>query len=160
MHSFTNYTASTFRYIQGSTTLVSEQTSAFKRLIASFIVDVGVVGPLTPKAIVFLDPTTHVSSGLHSVSMHQVRDYLCGLAGWVEEIIDEADTLLYSSNCSMILGLYLLLPLTGLTISVCFAIETAVPSLMSYDCLLLYLKNWSKPALVISFAWYVTIPLG
>ena len=93
MHSYTKYTASTFWYIQGSTTLVSEQTSAIKRIIATFIEDVGLcVGPLTPEAIVFLDPTTHVSSGLYSVSMHQVRDYPCGLARWVEEIIDEADT--------------------------------------------------------------------
>ena len=91
MQSFTNYTAATFRYIQGATTLVSDQTSAFEKLIKTFIDDVGVVGPLTQEANQHLDPGLHVSSGLYSVSLLQVREFLCGLARWVEGIIDEAD---------------------------------------------------------------------
>ena len=92
MHSFTNYTALTFKYIQGSTLLVSEQTSAFNKLIRTFIEDVGIEGPLTQDDLALReDPDTHVSSGSYSVSLPQVRDYLCGLASWVEGLINEAD---------------------------------------------------------------------
>jgi hypothetical protein len=90
MHSFTNYTAATFCYIQGATTLVSEQTSAFQKLINTFKEDVGIMGPLTQEAIQLLDPGTHISSGLYSVSTLNIREYLCGLARWVEGIIDES----------------------------------------------------------------------
>ncbi|KAI2501718.1 hypothetical protein MHU86_12724 [Fragilaria crotonensis] len=92
MQNFTNYTASTFKYIQGSTTLVSEQTAAFKKLLVkTFIEDVGIEGPLTQGAVLLCDPETHVSSGSYVVSFAQVRDYLCGLASWVEGLISEAD---------------------------------------------------------------------
>ncbi len=92
MQSFTNYyTASTFKYIQGSTTLVSDQTAAFKKLIGTFIEDVGVEGPLTQDAILLRDPVTHVTSGSYSVSLSQVREYVCGLARCLEGLINEAD---------------------------------------------------------------------
>ena len=94
MQSFTSYTASTFKYIQGSTTLVSEQTQAFNKLIGTFIEDVGIVGPLTHDAILHHDPDTHVISGSYAVSLAQVREYLCGLARWVEGVMSEADNAL------------------------------------------------------------------
>lgn len=40
MGAFTNSTAIAFRYIRGSTTLVSQQNAAFERLVATFIEDV------------------------------------------------------------------------------------------------------------------------
>jgi hypothetical protein len=91
MQSFTNYTAATFRYIQGATTLVSDQTSSFEKLIKTFIDDVGIMGPLAQDANQQFDPALHVSSGLYFVSLMQVREFLCGLARWVEGIINEAD---------------------------------------------------------------------
>jgi hypothetical protein len=91
MHSFTNYAAATFRYVQGATTLVLEQTSAFQKLINTFKEDVGIMGPLTREAIQLLDPNAHMSSGMYSVSTLNIREYLCGLARWVEGIINEND---------------------------------------------------------------------
>ena len=81
------------RYIQGATTLVSDQTSSFEKLIKTlFINDVGVMGPLAQEANQHLDPGLHVSSGLYIKSLLQVREFLCGLAMWIGEgIIDEAD---------------------------------------------------------------------
>ena len=92
IHSFTNYTALTFKYIQGSTLLVSEQASAFDKLIRTFIEDVGIKGPFTQDVIELRDPETHVSSGSYSVSLPQVREYLCGLASWVEGLINEVNS--------------------------------------------------------------------
>jgi hypothetical protein len=91
MQSFTNYTAITFKYIQGSTLLLSEQSSAFDKLIRTFIEDVGVEGPLAQDVLSLRDPETLVSSGSYTVSLAKVRDYVCGLASWVEALITEAD---------------------------------------------------------------------
>jgi hypothetical protein len=63
MQSFTNYTAKTFKYIQGSTLLLSEQSSAFDKLIRTFIEDVGIEGPLAHNVLSLRDPETLVSSG-------------------------------------------------------------------------------------------------
>ena len=90
MQSFTNYTAITFKYIQESTLLLSEQSSAFDKLIRTFIKDVGVEGPLAHDVLSLRDPETHVSSGSYTVSLAKVRDYVCGLASWVETLVTEA----------------------------------------------------------------------
>jgi hypothetical protein len=60
---FTNNTTITFRCIQGSTTLVSQQNAAFERLVATFIEDVRIQGPLTSEEIALLEPATYVCSG-------------------------------------------------------------------------------------------------
>ena len=91
MDAFTNYTAITFRFIQGATTLVSQQNAAFERLIASFVEDVGVQGPLAPADIELLDPGAYMSSGLFTLLKVCIREYLVGLASWVEEILEEAE---------------------------------------------------------------------
>jgi hypothetical protein len=91
MDAFTNYTAVTFRYIQGATTLASQQDAAFKRLIATFIDDVSVQGPLSPEDIELLDPGAYVSSGLYAVLKICIREYLVGLASWVEQILEETE---------------------------------------------------------------------
>ena len=81
MRSLTSYTAMTFKYTQGSTTLLlSEQASAFNKLNNTFIEDVGIEDPLAQDVIALCNPETHVSSGSYSVSLAQVRDYVCGLA--------------------------------------------------------------------------------
>jgi hypothetical protein len=91
MDAFTNSTAITFRYIQGSTTLVSQQNAAFERLVATFIEDVSIEGPLTYEGIAQLNPAAYVSSGSYAVLKVCIREYLVGLASWVGGIIEEAD---------------------------------------------------------------------
>lgn len=51
---------------------MSEQTAAFKKLVKTFIEDVGIEGPLTQGVVLLRDPETHVSSGLYVVSVAQV----------------------------------------------------------------------------------------
>lgn len=70
---------------------MSEQASAFNKLIRTFIEDVGIEGPLMQDVIELRDPETHASSGSYSISLPQVREYLCGLASWVEGLINEVD---------------------------------------------------------------------
>jgi hypothetical protein len=60
-------------------------------LIASFIDDVGVIGPLTAESITNIDPSTHVISGHYAVVLSSVRKFLIGLASWVDTILNEAD---------------------------------------------------------------------
>ena len=79
MHHFTTRTATTFRSIQGLTTLAEQQHAALTGLIKqhaaltglinNFSVDIGVSGPLTAEFIATLDPSTHVISGHYAVSL-------------------------------------------------------------------------------------------
>jgi hypothetical protein len=92
MNAFTNYTAITFRFIQGATTLLSQQNAAFEKLISTFVDDVGVQGPLSTADIELHEHAgAYVSSGSFSVLKVSIREYLVGLASWVEEIIEKAD---------------------------------------------------------------------
>ncbi|KAI2506193.1 hypothetical protein MHU86_8228 [Fragilaria crotonensis] len=91
MHHFTTRTASiTFRSIQGLTTLAEQQQAALNGLINNFIVDIGVTGPLTDESIAALDPSTHVVSGCYAVALSNVHEFLCGLATWVDTLMNES----------------------------------------------------------------------
>jgi hypothetical protein len=79
MHHFTTRAAITFCSIQGLTTLVLQQRNALDNLIASFIDDVGVIGPLTAESIANIDPSTHVISGHYAIALSSVREFLVGL---------------------------------------------------------------------------------
>jgi hypothetical protein len=91
MHHFTTRAAVTFCSIQGLTTLVLQQRNALDNLIASFIDDVGVTGPLTAELIANIDPLTHVISGRYVVALSSVREFLVGLASWADTLLNEAD---------------------------------------------------------------------
>ncbi|CAK9194512.1 unnamed protein product [Sphagnum troendelagicum] len=60
-------------------------------LIASFIDNVGMTGPFTVESIANIDPLTHVISGLYAVALFSVREFLVGLAFWVDTLFNEAD---------------------------------------------------------------------
>jgi hypothetical protein len=91
MHHFTTRAAVTFCSIQGLTTLVLQQQNALNNLIASFIDDVGVIGPFTTESIASIDPPTHVISGHYVIALSSVQEFLVGLASWVDTLLNEAD---------------------------------------------------------------------
>jgi hypothetical protein len=91
MHHFTTRAAVTFCSIYGLTTLVLQQRNALDNLIASFIDDVGVIGPLTAESIANIDPLTHVISGHYAIALSSVREFLVGLTSWVDTLLNEAD---------------------------------------------------------------------
>ncbi|CAK9202181.1 unnamed protein product [Sphagnum troendelagicum] len=91
MHHFTIRAAVTFHSIQGLTTLVLQQRNALDNLIASFIDDVGVIGPLTVELIANIDPSTHVINGRYAVALSSVREFLVGLASWADTLLNKAD---------------------------------------------------------------------
>jgi len=91
MHHFTTRAAVTFRSIQGLTTLMLQQQNALDNLIASFIDDVGMIGPLTTESITNIDPLTHVISGRYAVALSNVREFLVGLASWANTLLNVAD---------------------------------------------------------------------
>jgi hypothetical protein len=70
---------------------VLQQRNALDNLIASFIDDVGVTGPLTAELIANIDPLTHVISGRYVVALSSVREFLVGLASWADTLLNEAD---------------------------------------------------------------------
>jgi hypothetical protein len=59
-------------------------------LVNSSIHDVGIKRPLTQDAHLLCNPKTDVASGPSLESLPQVQDYLCGLADWVEGLMNEA----------------------------------------------------------------------
>ena len=83
--------AITFRTIQGLTTLLDQQQAALDGIVASFIQDVGVTGPLTAAAIADLDASTHVICGRYAVALSSVREFISGLASWIDTIVDKVD---------------------------------------------------------------------
>jgi hypothetical protein len=72
MHHFTTRAAVTFCSIQELTTLVLQQRNALDNLIASFIDDIGVIGPLTAESIANINPSTHVISGHYAIALSSV----------------------------------------------------------------------------------------
>ncbi|KAI2493008.1 hypothetical protein MHU86_2095 [Fragilaria crotonensis] len=88
---FTNATAVTFKYIQGSTMLINQQNAAFEKLVATLVEDVRIDGPLNDEAINLLNPITYVINGSFAVLKVNVREFLVGLASWVEDLIEESD---------------------------------------------------------------------
>jgi hypothetical protein len=91
MHHFTSKTAITFRMIQASMTLLDQQQAALVGLVTSLMEDVGVIGPLTVEVIVNLDASSHVISSRYAVPLSFVREFVSGLASWVDFIVDEVD---------------------------------------------------------------------
>ncbi len=91
MHHFTSRTAITFRAIQGLTTLLDQQQAALVSLVASLMEDVGVTGPLTVETIANFDALSHVTNGRYVVPLFYVREFISGLASWVDFIVDEAN---------------------------------------------------------------------
>jgi hypothetical protein len=91
MHHFTTRAAVTFRSIQGLTTLMLQQRNALDNLIASFIDDVGVIGPLTAESITNIDPLTHIISVHYAVPLSSVQEFLIGLASWADTLLNEAN---------------------------------------------------------------------
>ncbi len=77
--------------IQGSTTLLDQQQATLVGLVASLMEDVGVNGPLTAEAIANLNASSHVISGRYVVPLSSVREFINGLASWVDSIVDEAN---------------------------------------------------------------------
>jgi hypothetical protein len=57
-----------------------QQRNALDNFIASFIDDVGVIGPLTAELIANIDPSIHVISALYAIAMSSVQEFLVGLA--------------------------------------------------------------------------------
>ncbi|CAM6027601.1 unnamed protein product [Sphagnum balticum] len=53
--------------------------------------DVGVIGPLIVEAIANLDASSHVINGRYAVPLSSVREFVSGLASWVDPIVDETD---------------------------------------------------------------------
>jgi len=70
---------------------VLQQRNALDNLIASFIDNIGVIGPLTAKLIANINPLTHVISGRYAVALSNVWEFLVGLASWVDTLLNEAD---------------------------------------------------------------------
>jgi len=91
MHHFTTRIVITFCSIQGLTTLVLQQQNALDNLIASFIDDVGVIGLLTTESIANIDPSTHVINGHYAIVLSSVREFLVGMASWVDTLLNKVD---------------------------------------------------------------------
>jgi hypothetical protein len=91
MHHFTSRTAIMFHMIQGSTTLLDQQQAALVGLVASLMEDVGVIGPLIAETIANFDASSHVISDRYVVPLSSVREFVSGLASWVDSIVDEAN---------------------------------------------------------------------
>ncbi len=68
-----------------------QQRNALENFIASFIDDVGVIGPFTVESIANIDPSTHVISGHYAIAMSSVREFFVGLASWVDTLLNEVD---------------------------------------------------------------------
>jgi len=73
------------------TTLLDQQQAALVGLVASLMEDVGVTRPLTAEAIANLNASNHVISGCYAVPLSSVREFISGLASWVDSIVDEAN---------------------------------------------------------------------
>ena len=91
MEAFTSHSANTFHKIQGLTTLISQQDAELEQLIASYIKEVGAIGPLTDEAVAALDLPIYVVSGHYAVSLDNVREFVLGLASWTNAIVSQAE---------------------------------------------------------------------
>jgi len=65
-------------------TLLEQQQATLNDLVAYFIDDVGVTGPLTTESIGNLDTSTHVINSLYAVSISSVQEFLSGLVTWMD----------------------------------------------------------------------------
>jgi hypothetical protein len=95
MDRFTSHSATTFRKIQGLTTLVSQQQEELYNLIDELMTEVDATGPHTPedcKECIDTEHETHVCVGNFIVEYDNVREYLVGLASWVEDVLDRSAT--------------------------------------------------------------------
>ncbi len=69
-------------------TLLDQQQATLVGLVASLMEHVGVIGPPTVEAIANLDASNHVISGRYAVPLSSVREFISGLASWVDSIVD------------------------------------------------------------------------
>ncbi len=69
-------------------TLLDQQQATLVGLVASLMEHVGVIGPPTVEAIANLDASSHVISGRYAVPLSSVREFISGLAFWVDSIVD------------------------------------------------------------------------
>ncbi|CAK9203876.1 unnamed protein product [Sphagnum troendelagicum] len=72
-------------------TLLDQQQVALVGLVASLMEDVGVTRPLIAEMIANLDASNHVINGRYAIRLSFVREFVNGLASWVDSIIDEAN---------------------------------------------------------------------
>jgi hypothetical protein len=91
MEVLTSHSAKTFRKIQGLTTLISQQEAELEQLIASYIAEIGAIGPLSDEAVTALDVTSYLVSGHYAVALDNVREFVLGLASWTDAILSQAD---------------------------------------------------------------------
>ncbi|CAK9276213.1 unnamed protein product [Sphagnum jensenii] len=68
--------------------------------------DVGITGQLTTKTIANLDTSNHVISGRYVVPLSFAREFVSGLASWVDSIVDEADEGQWSELFNNIASVY------------------------------------------------------
>ncbi len=71
--------------------MLDQQQAALVGLVASLMEDVGVTGSLIVEAIANLNASSHVIIGHYAVPLSSVREFVSGLASWVDSIVDEAD---------------------------------------------------------------------
>ena len=62
-----------------------------EQLIASYIEEVGAIGPLTDEAVAALDLSIYVVSDHYTVSLDNVREFVLGLASWTDAIVSQAE---------------------------------------------------------------------
>jgi hypothetical protein len=67
MGCFTAHSARTFRFIQGLTTLISHQAIELDNLIATYMEEVGAIGPLSDAILEQRDRHKHTISGWFAV---------------------------------------------------------------------------------------------
>jgi hypothetical protein len=70
---------------------LDQQQVALVGLVASLMEDVSITRPLTAETIANLDALSHIINGCYAVPLSSVREFVNGLASWVDSIVDEAD---------------------------------------------------------------------
>jgi hypothetical protein len=104
LDAFSSLTASAFRKIQGLTTLVSQQQNALYELMDALMETSGVSGPLSTEAQGLLDieiakqqegdengeidANTTTRTGAFHFDLATIKEFVCGLASWVEDILE------------------------------------------------------------------------
>jgi len=71
--------------------LLDQQQAALVSLIAFLMEDVGVIGSLIVEAIANLDESSHVINDRYAVPLSYIREFVNGLASWVDSTVDKAD---------------------------------------------------------------------
>jgi hypothetical protein len=75
----------------GTDYLISHQAFELDNLIATYMEEVGAIGPLSDAVLEQLDRHRHAISGRFAVRLDKVHEFLAGLAAFVESTIEEAN---------------------------------------------------------------------